>query len=110
MGNLSLNKELDFILKVNEWRLLPEAPALRDNFKHVTVRTIRMTQHTAATFIPRSSTAAVARWTGSAEKAMRSPRTGLVAGQTSAPIPKTPPIARGVGFIDEARPHLLCDV
>jgi NTE family protein len=48
MGNLSLNKELDFILKVNEWRLLPEAPALRDNFKHVTVRTIKMRQHTAA--------------------------------------------------------------
>jgi NTE family protein len=48
MGNLSLNKELDFIVKVNERRLLPEAPTLTEKYKHVTVRTIKMTQHTAA--------------------------------------------------------------
>jgi hypothetical protein len=28
----------------------------------------------------------------------------------SAPIPQTPPIARGDGFTEEARPHLLCKV
>jgi NTE family protein len=53
MGNLSLHKELDFILTVNSWnsrknkdrRLKYEAFA--DDHKHVTVRTIKMTKKTA---------------------------------------------------------------
>jgi NTE family protein len=47
MGNLSLNKELDFIAKVNELRLLPRASALFDKYKEVKVRTIKMTPDTA---------------------------------------------------------------
>ena len=49
MGNLSLNKELDFIAKVNELRLLPKAARMLTNkYKPVTVRTIKMTEQTAA--------------------------------------------------------------
>jgi NTE family protein len=48
MGNLSLNKELDFIAKVNELVTLhPAAGALANTYKEVTVRTIMMTGHTA---------------------------------------------------------------
>ena len=48
MGNLSLNKELDFIVKVNELLTRqPAAGALATTYKEVTVRTIRMTEHTA---------------------------------------------------------------
>jgi NTE family protein len=45
MGNLSLHKELDFILKVNEWA--DTYPDFRKNHKQVTVRTIKMREHTA---------------------------------------------------------------
>jgi len=45
MGNLSLNKELDFIEKVNEWNLRYKDFAAEH--KHVTVRTIKMKAHTA---------------------------------------------------------------
>lgn len=46
MGNLSLNKELDFILTVNEWISL-HGKALGLNYKPVTVRTIKMEEKTA---------------------------------------------------------------
>jgi NTE family protein len=42
MGNLSLNRELDFILQVNSW-----IENLGDKYKKVTVRTIKMKQETA---------------------------------------------------------------
>jgi NTE family protein len=45
MGNLSLHKELDFILKVNEWSKLYKDFG-RDH-KQVTVRTIKMKEKTA---------------------------------------------------------------
>jgi NTE family protein len=45
MGNLSLNKELDFIEKVNEWNARYQDFAA--DHKHVTVRTIKMMAHTA---------------------------------------------------------------
>jgi NTE family protein len=49
MGNLSLNKELDFIMKVNEWIKRPEYK--NDNFvkgkKPVIVRTIKMEEEMA---------------------------------------------------------------
>jgi NTE family protein len=45
MGNLSLHKELDFILKVNEW--IDLYPDFRKDHKKVTVRTIKMKEHTA---------------------------------------------------------------
>jgi NTE family protein len=45
MGNLSLHKELDFILKVNKWSDL--YPDFRKHHKQVTVRTIKMKQKTA---------------------------------------------------------------
>src|SRR6266508_3222938 len=45
MGNLSLHKELDFILKVNEWS--KDYPDFRKDHKQVTVRTIKMKQKTA---------------------------------------------------------------
>ena len=49
MGNLSLNKELDFIMKVNEWIEKPQYK--NDNFvkgkKPVIVRTIKMEKETA---------------------------------------------------------------
>jgi NTE family protein len=47
MGNLSLNKELDFILTVNDWLARFGGP-FAENYKHVTVRTLKMTQETAA--------------------------------------------------------------
>ncbi len=50
-GNLSLNKELDFIVKVNALRTLPPAAgaALHGTYKEVTVRTIMMREETART-------------------------------------------------------------
>lgn len=47
MGNLSLNKELDFILKVNEWIERYGGEFAKDR-KFVTVRTIKMTRQTAS--------------------------------------------------------------
>lgn len=44
MGNLSLNKDLDLILKVNEWI---NKYGLGGDYKTVRVRTIKMTQKTA---------------------------------------------------------------
>jgi NTE family protein len=44
MGNLSLHKELDFILAVNEWRKSHEG--MENNYKHVIVRTIKMKEET----------------------------------------------------------------
>ena len=46
MGNLSLHKELDFILAVNEWRK-SHGGKFADDYKHVTVRTIKMKKETA---------------------------------------------------------------
>ncbi len=46
MGNLSLNKELDFILTVNDW-IAQFGGAFAETYKPVTVRTIKMTQQTA---------------------------------------------------------------
>ena len=51
MGNLSLNKELDFIVHVNDWINANESrnnKPFDDNLKQVTVRTIKMPEHTAA--------------------------------------------------------------
>jgi NTE family protein len=45
MGNLSLHKELDFILKVNEWS--KDYPDFGRDHKQVTVRTIKMKKKTA---------------------------------------------------------------
>ena len=45
MGNLSLHKELDFILKVNEWS--ERYKDFAKDHKRVTVRTIKMTEKTA---------------------------------------------------------------
>jgi NTE family protein len=51
MGNLSLNKELDFILTVNKWRDDPRYSSRYGEFakdhKHVTVRTIKMEEKIA---------------------------------------------------------------
>jgi NTE family protein len=47
MGNLSMNKELDFILTVNDMIARPGS-ALAQEYKPVTVRTIKMTKATAA--------------------------------------------------------------
>src|SRR2546430_4660283 len=51
MGNLSLNKELDFILTINKWRDDPRYSSRYGEFakdhKHVTVRTIKMEEKTA---------------------------------------------------------------
>jgi len=46
MGNLSLNKDLGFILQVNEWRE-SHGHKFVDDYKHVTVRTIKMKKVTA---------------------------------------------------------------
>src|SRR2546430_14212868 len=50
-GNLSLNKELDFILTINKWRDDPRYSSRYGEFakdhKHVTVRTIKMEEKTA---------------------------------------------------------------
>jgi NTE family protein len=45
MGNLSLHKELDFILKVNKWS--KDYPDFGRDYKQVTVRTIKMKEKTA---------------------------------------------------------------
>jgi NTE family protein len=47
MGNLSLNKELDFILMVNDWIEKHGDVFAEDSYKHVTVRTIKMREETA---------------------------------------------------------------
>lgn len=47
MGNLSLNKELDFILTINEMIEQFGSP-FANEYKRVTVRTIKMRQETAA--------------------------------------------------------------
>jgi hypothetical protein len=47
MGNLSLNKELDFILTINDFIERPHVDGLKKDYKHVTVRTIKMTKETA---------------------------------------------------------------
>ena len=46
MGNLSLNKELDFVLTVNDW-ITRFGGEFANHYKHVTVRTIKMTEATA---------------------------------------------------------------
>ncbi len=46
-GNLSLNKELDFILTVNDW-IAQFGGSFAEKYKRVTVRTIKMTRETAA--------------------------------------------------------------
>lgn len=46
MGNLSLNKELDFILTVND--MITKYRDVESHYKNVTVRTIKMTEDTAA--------------------------------------------------------------
>jgi NTE family protein len=45
-GNLSTNKELDFLLQVNDWMKRSKHPLWKD-FKPVTIRTIKMTEKTA---------------------------------------------------------------
>ena len=45
MGNLSLNKELDFVLTVNDW-ITRFGGEFVNYYKHVTVRTIKMTEPT----------------------------------------------------------------
>lgn len=52
MGNLSLNKELDFILVING--LIDRFGDVAARYKKVTVRTIKMTQETAAKLRTRS--------------------------------------------------------
>ena len=47
MGNLSLNKELDFILTVNEWCKTYKDEKFGKEHKPITVRTIKMTKETA---------------------------------------------------------------
>src|SRR6266576_6738450 len=47
MGNLSLNKELDFILTVNAWNKRYNDEKFAEDHKHVTVRTIKMEKTTA---------------------------------------------------------------
>ena len=47
MGNLSLHKELDFIVKVNEWQKRYEKEQFGKHHKPVTVRTIKMKEKTA---------------------------------------------------------------
>lgn len=46
MGNLSLHKELDFILAVNEWRK-SQGGKFETEYKHVVVRTIKMKENSA---------------------------------------------------------------
>jgi len=46
MGNLSLNKELDFILTVNDW-IAKYGDCFARDYKRVTVRTIKMKEQTA---------------------------------------------------------------
>jgi len=47
MGNLSLNKELDFIMMVNKWSQNSHYGTFGNDHPHVTVRTIKMEQDTA---------------------------------------------------------------
>ena len=47
MGNLSLNKELDFIMTVNAWNEVYKGEKFAKDHKHVTVRTIKMEKKTA---------------------------------------------------------------
>jgi NTE family protein len=47
MGNLSLQKELDFILQVNKWHKHYKHEKFGKDHKHVTVRTIKMTAERA---------------------------------------------------------------
>ena len=47
MGNMSLNKELDFILTVNAWTKDYKGENFAKDHKHVTVRTIKMKEKTA---------------------------------------------------------------
>ena len=47
MGNLSLHKELDFILKVNDWHKRYKREKFGKDHKPVTVRTIKMKEKTA---------------------------------------------------------------
>jgi NTE family protein len=63
MGNLSLNKELDFILQVNDWLGKYKCNARDDDreckpfdsdFKEVTVRTIKMTKKSAFSLLASS--------------------------------------------------------
>lgn len=48
MGNLSLNKELDFLMTVNNWVAQYKNESFGKDHKRVTVRTIKMTKDTAA--------------------------------------------------------------
>lgn len=47
MGNLSLNKDLDFIMAVNTWAEDYKGQQFAKDHKHVTVRTIKMEKKTA---------------------------------------------------------------
>lgn len=47
MGNLSLNKELDFILTVNEWCNAYKKEKFGNEHKPITIRTIKMKKETA---------------------------------------------------------------
>lgn len=47
MGNLSLNKELDFILTVNEWCKTYKDESFGKDHKPITIRTIKMRKETA---------------------------------------------------------------
>jgi len=47
MGNLSLNKELDFILTVNEWCKAYKSEKFGKEHKPITIRTIKMKKETA---------------------------------------------------------------
>ena len=47
MGNLSLNKDLDFIMTVNAWNEKYRDQQFAKDHKHVTVRTIKMEKKTA---------------------------------------------------------------
>jgi hypothetical protein len=48
MGNPSLNKELDFLMTVNNWVAQYKNESFGKDHKRVTVRTIKMTKDTAA--------------------------------------------------------------
>jgi NTE family protein len=51
MGNLSLNKELDYVLLVNEFIARYTDPRIGNDYKNVTVRTIKMTKETAESLL-----------------------------------------------------------
>jgi hypothetical protein len=110
MGNLSLNKELDFILTVNDW-IAEYGGRFAQEYKHVTGRTIKMTRQTAAEL----------RYSSKFDRSLgfmdRLRREGQAVAQDwlnrwpwrVALISKTPAIGRDDGFIDAARLHLLCE-